>query len=128
MKLLLQICLSGLALCGLARSAEPTSEEWNKLWEQNKQAVKTGVCQVHQTKMSTKTVPIHYGLVRPDPNGPGEAERIRLFPHARQFQLGGCCPIPDETTADIPVCDACVKAEAAWLSAHKKPRPSSSSK
>lgn len=125
MKFILQTVLVSMALSRLVLAAEPTPEEWKKLWEEDKQAVKTGVCQVHQTAMPSKTVPIHYGLARPDPKGPSEAERVRLFPHARQFQLGGCCPIPDETTAAIPVCDACVKAEAAWLAARKPSRPSS---
>ncbi|MFD0892134.1 hypothetical protein KBB96_11955 [Luteolibacter ambystomatis] len=128
MKAFLHICLAGFTLSASAPAAEPTPEEWKKLWEQDKQAVKTGVCQVHHTSMPATTVPIHYGLVRPDPKGPTEAERIRLFPHARKFQLGGCCPIPDETTATIPVCDSCVKAEAAWLAARKVSRPASPKK
>ena len=115
--------LAAMMLLGSAAitAADPTPDEWKALWERDKKAVAAGICQVHNVKMTPTSVPIHYGLARQEKNEPTQYERISGFPHARKFQEGGCCPIPGETTANIPLCPACVSAEAKWVSSHQKP-------
>ena len=71
------------------------------------------VCQVHQLKMDRKKVPIVYGLFRPHPGEPSAATERQLFPHSRDFVLGGCVVGPEKTD-HIFVCSDCKKAYEKW--------------
>jgi len=71
------------------------------------------ICEVHKTKMELKTVPIQYGLMEPDPDAPSGNEERRLFPHGRDYVLGGCI-IEPRKTAEVYVCPECEQAAAKW--------------
>lgn len=73
------------------------------------------VCEIHRTKMEHKDVRILYGLIlaRPTDTSP-ETER-KLFPHQREYSLGGCVVASDSPkTARVYVCDKCKIAYEAW--------------
>jgi hypothetical protein len=73
------------------------------------------VCEVHKTRMELKTVPIEYGLIMPDSHDPSGETRLRLFPHSRDYVLGGCVVMPDSPKTDsVYVCSECQKASAKW--------------
>lgn len=110
-----------LSAAGVAKPPADDEATWKKFAERDNQSNATGVCQVHQVAMIKTEVPIHYGL--PGPPGPGQPshlQRATLFPHARKFVLGGCCPIPDENQTSLYVCPSCLAAEKKWLAANKK--------
>jgi hypothetical protein len=79
------------------------------------------VCEVHKTKMDYKEVRISYGLPAPRPDEPsGDIER-RLFPHHREYSLGGCVISPDSPkTEKVYFCSDCKKAYEKWKSENKK--------
>ncbi|MCZ2390502.1 MAG: hypothetical protein LC113_05420 [Acidobacteria bacterium] len=70
-------------------------------------------CEVHGTKLESRTFPIIYGFpARP----PDPGDRIMDFPHAETETFGGCLVSfdqPEEVTQ--VVCPACVEAKEAWL-------------
>jgi hypothetical protein len=79
------------------------------------------VCEIHKTKMEHKEVKIVYGLIIPGPDAPsGDTER-RLFPHHREYSLGGCVIFQDSPkTEKVYVCSECKKAYEKWKSENKK--------
>ena len=79
------------------------------------------VCEVHKSKMDYKEVRISYGLPTRRPDEPsGDTER-RLFPHHREYSLGGCVISSDSPkTEKVYVCGDCKKAYEKWKSENKK--------
>ncbi len=77
------------------------------------------VCDVHKIRMQHRKVEIIYGLVRPEPSAPSSETERRLFPHRREFSLGGCIP-GAEKTETIYICPECKKAYQRWNSERKK--------
>src|SRR5215211_6181016 len=47
------------------------------------------VCEVHKTKMDHQEVRISYGLPLPRPDEPSSEIERKLFPHCREYSLGG---------------------------------------
>jgi hypothetical protein len=79
------------------------------------------VCEVHKTKMDHKQVEIVYGLILPGPDEPSANTEQRLFPHRREYWLGGCASGPDSPkTEKVYVCTECKKAYEKWKSEDKK--------
>src|SRR5690606_31296337 len=115
----LHLILLPLLLVSSAWAVDSAVEEaqWKKLAERANKANETGVCPVHEMKMTKTEVPIEYGLpAPPGPNQPTPLQRAQLFPFARKFVLGGCVPIDKETHTQIFVCSSCLTAEKQWLS------------
>ena len=75
-------------------------------------------CEIHRQKMERRDARIIYGLPSSDafPDRKAEAE---LFPHYRDFELGGCAVMPGfpETTTQF-VCGACEEAFSKWQAEH----------
>jgi hypothetical protein len=72
------------------------------------------VCEVHKVKMEHKEVTIHYGLPRPVDKLSADIER-QLFPHSREYSLGGCVISPQSPkTTETYVCGRCKEAFEWW--------------
>ena len=79
------------------------------------------VCETHKTRMEHKKVEIVYGLVRPGPDEPSGLTERRLFPHHREFSLGGCVIGPGSPkTERVYVCIDCKRAYEKWKSENTK--------
>lgn len=79
------------------------------------------MCEVHKTKMEHKVVKIAYGLILPGPDSPSADAERRLFPHSREYSLGGCVITPHSPkTERVYVCSGCKKAYETWKSENKK--------
>lgn len=77
------------------------------------------VCPIHKTEMRIVRAPISYGLPMYGPNDPPPALRLREFPFARDYWLGGCV-VRGYTEAKIYVCSDCQRAETQWRKKHPK--------
>lgn len=79
------------------------------------------ICEVHQTLMDYREVPIYYGLPLFDETEPDWETRKRLFPHESDYILGGC--IVQLRKSDwVHICPECVAAYQEWKnSPHPKP-------
>jgi hypothetical protein len=77
------------------------------------------VCEVHKTKMEHKEVRIVYGYFLPRPDEPSYDVERRLFPHRREYSLGGCT-VNNLETERVYVCTDCRKAYDKWKAEHKK--------
>jgi hypothetical protein len=77
------------------------------------------VCEVHNAKMELKEVDISYGEPR-DNEWTGDTEH-RLFPHWREYSIGGC-EISENSpkTVKAYVCADCKKACEKWKAENKK--------
>jgi hypothetical protein len=80
-------------------------------------AQQTGICELHKTAMTRKTVPIIYGM--PTWEGADPGTRLRLFPHAQEKFFGGCGVLADKTRA-LYICSDCQRAETAWKKSNQK--------
>jgi hypothetical protein len=79
------------------------------------------VCEIHKRKMEHKEVQIAYGLIMPEPDEPSPDAERQLFPHHREYSLGGCVVEPDSPkTKRVYVCTDCKKAYNRWKTEHKK--------
>ncbi len=77
------------------------------------------VCEVHQTRMEKKRVPVWYGYIVDGPGEPSRQEELKSFPHRREYLLGGCVSGPESPqTALLYMCDDCKAAYDAWKLAH----------
>jgi hypothetical protein len=77
------------------------------------------LCGVHKTKIACQEVPIHYGFLCFDEGEPSFEVERHLFPHRREFSLGGCVTTPDSpVTRTVHVCSECKKAYEAWKDQH----------
>lgn len=73
------------------------------------------VCEVHQVKMELKEVPIFYGSFLPIHGGPSGETAHRLFPHHREYLLGGCVITPGSPeTNKVYFCSQCKVAYGKW--------------
>ena len=74
------------------------------------------ICEVHYTRMSKTTVPIHYGLPAFDERDVARhTESTNAFPHAEKSVGGGCIvPLFPSRRAVIYTCDACKIARQQW--------------
>ena len=90
--------------------------------ELSREAQKTGVCELHQEKMTKKRVPIEYGL--PPPLSEYEQKLLKAeqasFPHAHDRVLGGCI-VTEEKEREIFECETCRMKKEAWLKENPKP-------
>ena len=77
------------------------------------------VCEVHQTKMALKEVPIVYGLIIPSVNEPPAKAELELFPHRREWYSGGCV-VRSPKTEEVYVCSRCKEAYENWKRDHQK--------
>lgn len=74
----------------------------------------SAVCEVHHTQMNKSTVPIHYGLIRPDERARARyAASTNAFPHALEW-VGGGCVVDTPKRAIIFTCTACKTARQQW--------------
>lgn len=72
-------------------------------------------CEVHQTKMAYKEVPILYGYITLGPDEPTYDEQQRLFPNSREVSFGGCVTTPSSPKSEsIYVCEDCKEAYRIW--------------
>jgi hypothetical protein len=113
------ILIAILALApGYALSADPAEEASRRIrvW---KRAQQTGICELHQTAMTKKTVPIIYGMRTWE--GADPTTRLQLFPHAEEKYFGGCL-VMAEKTRDLYICHDCQRAETAWNKANEGER------
>ena len=72
------------------------------------------ICSVHKVEMKKSTVQIVYGLPHKSEFEEAKAAEF-LFPHGRDYALGGCMRSFTKTKARIYLCPECVKARKAWL-------------
>lgn len=73
------------------------------------------VCEVHKIKMEHKDVEIAYGLILPTKDDPSPDTEQRLFPHRREYSLGGCVVAPDSPkTTQVYICPKCKEAFEWW--------------
>jgi hypothetical protein len=73
------------------------------------------VCEVHKVKMELKKVGIAYGFPASSPDEPSTETEGRLFPHRREYALGGCVVSPDSSnTTEVYVCPECKEAFGWW--------------
>ena len=73
------------------------------------------VCEIHKTKMVHKEVKIVYGLPLTRRDDPSADIERRLFPHHREYSLGGCVIEPDSPKTDkVYVCRDCTEAFEWW--------------
>lgn len=80
----------------------------------------SGVCEVHHSKMTKSTVPIHYGLFRPDERaGARNAASANAFPHAVEW-VGGGCVVGSSKKAVIYTCAECESARQEWEARYDK--------
>ena len=78
------------------------------------------VCEIHKTKMDYKEVKVFYGLILPAPDDPSSHVESQLFPHRREYLLGGCVVMPDSPKSEsVYVCRDCKAAFEKWRSARK---------
>ena len=79
----------------------------------------TNICPAHKTKMRVIRAPISYGLPGYGPHDPSPTVRLREFPFALDYWLGGCV-VGAYTEAKIYVCSDCQRAEKQWRKQHPK--------
>lgn len=73
------------------------------------------VCEIHKTKMEYKEVKIAYGLILPKRDDPSADTERQLFPHRREYSLGGCVVTTDSPKTDqVYVCSNCKTAFEWW--------------
>jgi hypothetical protein len=78
-------------------------------------------CEIHHTRMERKEVPISYGLPCLLAGEPTVDVEQRLFPHRREFVLGGCTILETSpNTKDLYVCRECRTAYENWKKEHAK--------
>lgn len=70
------------------------------------------VCEIHHARMIEERVEVSYGL-------PAMTDCDRLFPHHRDYILGGCV-VQEQKTGMLYVCPICVAACAGYKVAHPK--------
>jgi hypothetical protein len=71
------------------------------------------ICEVHQSKMTRKMVPVIFGQPGPD-EGP-TSEEMKGFPHGSEYRGGGCLIYDDRPqTLAIYLCAECKSAYARW--------------
>lgn len=76
------------------------------------------MCEVHHCKMERKEVPISYGLIRLQKPLPTLEDEKALFPHRREYVMGGCIVMPGKKTETMYVCPQCKSAFVEWEKAH----------
>ncbi len=69
--------------------------------------VQVGTCEVHNTPLFERRVPISYGL-------PAYVPPFDENPHNGSYILGGCV-VMDEKDRLMPVCDKCTLAIRDWV-------------
>lgn len=79
------------------------------------------ICEVHHCRMAREEVPISYGLIRLQKGLPSLEEEKALFPHRRDYVLGGCIVMPGKKTETMYLCPECKAAYAVWQKAHPQP-------
>src|SRR6266550_857438 len=75
----------------------------------------TNVCPVHHVSLSTQSVDMVYGLIRPARPEPTPDLRTREFPYATKWVAAGC--IMDESfpkKAKVLQCVKCLSEQEAW--------------
>jgi hypothetical protein len=71
-------------------------------------------CELHDTPLERRQIPIGYGLPSYDPAWDVQKD---LFPNARSYALGGCVIDSDAPAVKTAwVCDTCLEAERQWRS------------
>ena len=85
-------------------------------------ALNSGICNVHHVEMNKEKVPIIYGLIIEEPGvGPNYKTRMKRFPFADRFSLGGCVVMENSPEEElIYVCPACLVAQQRWIEDHPK--------
>ena len=79
-------------------------------------AQRTGVCELHDVKMSRRWLPVTYGL--PAADSLPEREEAAGFPHGEEVFSGGCV-VTATKEREVHLCPECVKAYRVWKA--KKP-------
>ena len=76
----------------------------------------SSVCEIHGVPMTKKSVPIVYGMLRPDRRTEAMAQVSQhSFPHAQEWINGGCCGgFGSPQHAFLYVCAECKQAMAKW--------------
>jgi len=79
------------------------------------------VCGLHHCRMERREIPITYGLIRLQKGLPTLEEEKALFPHRRDYVLGGCIVMPGKKTETMYICPECRTAYEAWQKANPEP-------
>jgi len=79
------------------------------------------ICELHHCRMERKEVPITYGLIRLQKGLPTLDEEKALFPHRRDYVLGGCIVMPGKKTETMYICPECRNAYDQWRKANPEP-------
>ena len=109
-------CLVALTAASYGEPLPLSDREWVFICQRSGEALKSGVCEVHNVAMKKTPAPIRYGLpAGPGPNEPTYVYRMIFFPHAQSFVEGGCIPMPNRTTEELYICGKCQSAEKSYL-------------
>lgn len=79
------------------------------------------VCEVHQTRMERREVPISFGLPPVMRGLPTLEEEKTLFPHRRDYVLGGRVSSSGKRTETMYICSECKAAYDSWRKSHPEP-------
>jgi hypothetical protein len=79
------------------------------------------VCELHKCRMERREIPITYGLIRVQKGLPTLEQERTLFPHRRDYVLGGCIVMPGKKTETMYVCPECRTAYEDWRKANPEP-------
>lgn len=99
----------------VALAGDNDREQMLKAAKAHQEAQKTGICEVHKTKMTTEAVPIHWGeAVPPAPGDPPYLYRMQHFPNYVTMIEGGCVKIPGKKAEAIFICSKCKEEATEW--------------